>query len=239
MGQRVSAVRQAQEAKRKSQYPKRRVCTICGEPFYVDWPRRDRKTCSDECWRQAGVRAKRGPLNPGWKGGGPSQPAWREAKEKRCRNCGKPGRMFLHHVIYEQHVRAKGGNAFDPRDSLTLCFQCHMAHHHGADNRIPVSKLRPENLEFACDLLGVTARDYFVRYYDVDVLIDVLMGDVMSRWVSLSDEEVRVLWDGLTMDDGIRYGVEATDQPTYTLVRELARESVRRRLDLPTADDYS
>lgn len=51
-----------------------------------------------------------------------------------------------------------------------------------------------------------------------------------QRWSSLTNDELVVLWDALTMDDGIRYGIEEDDQPTHGLATELHAEADRRGL---------
>lgn len=69
-----------------------------------------------------------------------------------------------HHVVYEQHVKDKGGSPKDPRNALALCLDCHFAHHKALP-RIPTECLRDENIEFAFELLGLAAPYYFERYY--------------------------------------------------------------------------
>lgn len=69
-----------------------------------------------------------------------------------------------HHVIYEQHVKDRGGSTKDSRNALALCMDCHFAHHK-ASKRIPTECLREENIEFAFELLGLAAPYYFERYY--------------------------------------------------------------------------
>jgi hypothetical protein len=143
-----------------------RTCTICGVEF--EHPaQRARKTCSTKCRNEAVARAKQAGKNPNYKGahGHPTR-AWRAAKESRCRICRSNRGLTQHHVVYEQHVRKRGGFPWDPDDSLTVCFDCHNGHHHSADRRIHVRHLRYENIRFAVALLGDYAADYFIRYYD-------------------------------------------------------------------------
>lgn len=141
------------------------TCAICKADFEsVGRPRR--RTCGPRCSRELRRRNKLGAKNPMYRNASGRQERWREAREEACRCCGSRTRLTLHHVVYEQHVRRAGGDPFDPDDSLTVCFSCHMAHHHGVDRRIRVSQLRPENLAFARALFGEYADDYIARYYD-------------------------------------------------------------------------
>jgi hypothetical protein len=143
-------------------------CAICGEAFERP-PRTLRKTCSAACKRELLRQSKLGRNNPSWTGRQHAgDKRWVAALADCCALCGSSRRLQRHHVIYEQHVRRRGGDCFHPDDCLTLCFNCHVAHHRGRGGRIRVSQLRPENIEFACALLGAYARDYFVRYYDLD-----------------------------------------------------------------------
>lgn len=52
-----------------------------------------------------------------------------------------------------------------------------------------------------------------------------------STWRAFTDEEIRVIFDALTSDDGIRYGVERNDQPTYGLVCSLIEAARMRGFD--------
>lgn len=52
----------------------------------------------------------------------------------------------------------------------------------------------------------------------------------IERWAPFSDEEVLEIWEGLTMDDGIRYGIPETDEPTWRMARELEQELRARAL---------
>jgi hypothetical protein len=133
-----------------------RTCEVCGGTFHNSDNRT--KTCGKRpCVVEIKARSKRG-----------KRYLWEASREICCRICGSSHRLNIHHVVYEQHVRREGGNTLDPDNGLTLCFTCHMKHHHGADDRIAVSQLREENVDFAFDLLGPAAYDYFIRYYDND-----------------------------------------------------------------------
>lgn len=90
---------------------------------------------------------------------------WSKGKAKRCEVCGNPRGLSNHHTVYEQHVRAEGGDISDPANALTVCVDCHMNHHAGAQ-RLKVGLLRESNFAFAWELLGDAAVDYFRRYYD-------------------------------------------------------------------------
>jgi len=140
------------------------ICAVCGAEYAHR--NRTRKTCSPKCEATLRTRVKTGRLNPQYSTGlGEDRRRWRSGLEERCRLCGGSTRLTSHHVVYEQHVRRMRGDTFDPANSLTVCFGCHMGHHHGADRRIRIDQLRPENLEFAQTLLGAWATDYLARYY--------------------------------------------------------------------------
>ena len=47
----------------------------------------------------------------------------------RCRECGKPGRLEVHHRV----PLARGGAALDPDNLLTLCACCHKRQHTDPD----------------------------------------------------------------------------------------------------------
>ena len=47
----------------------------------------------------------------------------------RCRDCGRAGRLEVHHLVA---VR-RGGAKLDPGNLLTLCFRCHRDRHARAD----------------------------------------------------------------------------------------------------------
>lgn len=94
--------------------------------------------------------------------------AWHHAtvRDRRCACCGKRGHVHGHHVILARHVRQRGGDVWDLRNRLSLGDDCHLNHHHGgARQKIPQSALRPENVEFARELLGVDAQDYLDKHY--------------------------------------------------------------------------
>jgi hypothetical protein len=140
----------------------KRLCRICGTTFVSDHG--PKLTCSAKCATEAQRRSKLGRRNPNWRSGICSREGWFSAKETACRQCGSTYRLHLHHVVYAQHVRQRRGDVADPANALTLCFDCHMAHH-GGSARVSISRLRPENFLFAMRLLRDSAPDYFRRYY--------------------------------------------------------------------------
>lgn len=142
-----------------------RKCKACGAPFDSDTRSRNAKTCSPRCENEAKRAGKLGSENPMYQNGLKSE-RWRTSREGRCRCCGGGGRLVLHHVVYEQHVRKAGGDVSDPDNSLTLCQVCHFEHHSASDDRIRLDQLRDENRRFAEHLLGAYAQDYLRRYYD-------------------------------------------------------------------------
>lgn len=50
-----------------------------------------------------------------------------------------------------------------------------------------------------------------------------------TRFVAFSAAELAELWDGLTMDDGLRYGL-SRDDPAYWLAQEIYDEAAQRGL---------
>ena len=93
-----------------------------------------------------------------------------QSGQDRCQMPGCPDPFVLanqHHVIYEQHVRAAGGDRFDSANALRLCASCH-ASHHRRGRPVPLTALRDENFEFAFALLGPAAFDYLKRRYAGD-----------------------------------------------------------------------
>lgn len=90
---------------------------------------------------------------------------WAQGAKTICARCGARRGLEQHHVVYAQHVRRAGGDAFDPANSLTLCRACHANHHAGA-HRLAHECLSEANLAFAEKLLGAERmRDYLARRY--------------------------------------------------------------------------
>jgi hypothetical protein len=86
----------------------------------------------------------------------------------RCENCRRRRWKQRHHVVLEQHVRAEGGDPWDPRNRMLLCLPCHEAHT-AAVWRVRFDRLRDETLDFAAELFGSAGRAalYFARYYTI------------------------------------------------------------------------
>lgn len=94
-----------------------------------------------------------------------------EARWQRvCAVCQKPGRFVAHHVVYEQHLRnwygLRGNALFDTRNALGTHSSCHTGKQHSGSQRIKTRDLRDENIEYAFELMGVRAYNYFERFYD-------------------------------------------------------------------------
>lgn len=114
---------------------------------------------------------KRSPLvikPPVDRSGEPGYRAWHQRQFGRCRCCGKPGLLVRHHCVLEQHIRAIGGDPWDLRNGLLLgagySCRCHRDHH-AACRRLPASKLPPEAIEFAIELLGAEQADAYIETY--------------------------------------------------------------------------
>lgn len=152
-----------------SRKPETRSCKVCGEQF-VTVPSRSKRTCSRECANAAKAAAKIGARNPHFKGAESvklQEANWHGTKAVSCARCGVGNALHLHHVIYRQEVRRRGGWVFDPRDGLTLCVACHTSHHKNLrENTLPLVLLRDENYEFAAELMGPgAAYEYLRRRY--------------------------------------------------------------------------
>lgn len=103
-----------------------------------------------------------------------------EARWQRvCANCGATGSFHAHHVIDKQTLRRKLGcgkrdpRLYDTRNSLRLCEglngpRCHMNSEWGGVSRVkvPTSRLRDANIEYAFEILGAYAADYLRHEYD-------------------------------------------------------------------------
>jgi hypothetical protein len=100
----------------------------------------------------------------------PGRDAWKKARYGRCEICGAFGRLVLHHVVYEQHVRKHGGDPWDLRNSLKVgafgVCDCHERQHNAAQ-RIELRAISDEALDYAIELLGTyVAALYFSSRYD-------------------------------------------------------------------------
>lgn len=91
---------------------------------------------------------------------------WHARTFGRCAVCGRPGLLVRHHVVLEQHLRARGRSAWDLRNALLLGAHCpcHRRHHQAA-SRIPISTVPDEAIAFCADVLGPGAGAYLSRYY--------------------------------------------------------------------------
>lgn len=157
-------------------------CTVCGTSIDPGNPSKPRKTCGrPECRNEAIARAKRGASNPNWLPITAAQ-RWHLQKERSCRRCGRRRRLQLHHVVYAQHVRRERGDTYDPRDSLTLCLECHVSYHKGGPLRLPLNLLRDENFEFARELFGPGAAYEYLRrrYGGADPRLDALLAETTA-----------------------------------------------------------
>lgn len=166
-------------------------CKHCSQPFLVlKHQAETKKFCSLAC-RNAGhtvpehgrrksievTKRRTGKANPAYKHGGRAGYRDREGERRfqsgqsscqhpKCK--GGAHTLHQHHVVYKQHVRAEGGDIWDGRNAIALCNSCHTSHHQRG-RPLPVSAFRPENLEFAVELLGVDrAAAYIERRYRID-----------------------------------------------------------------------
>lgn len=137
-------------------YPTRTAvtCRVCGTVFEVSPSRVGiRRSCSVECARKlrrrTGQRAK--------------ERRWYATASPRCVLCGTgSGRFHLHHICYVQHVRRERGDVWDPRNALTLCVDCHSAHH-SRKRILPLGLLPDAALEFAAETFGGPAAYVYLR----------------------------------------------------------------------------
>jgi hypothetical protein len=152
-------------------------CKVCGVEFRREPPGR-KLTCSVECTNAAKSIAKSGARNPNFLGENKQALRWASQRDVACVSCGAPDRLQLHHVVYAQEVRRRGGDAFDPRDSLTLCLPCHTRHHRLLkEQTVDLKVLRDVNYEFAVELMGLgPAYEYLRRRYcGTDERLDALL----------------------------------------------------------------
>jgi hypothetical protein len=128
------------------------------------WQDRSRRRAIERVREEAGRLGRKRNRNTGTRAR-----QWAAAKAAACRCCGRRHGLQLHHVVYEQHVRAESGDLRDPRNSLTTCAQCHVSHHGGGRAVMPLTALRSANFEFARELLGPgAAYEYLRRRYAGD-----------------------------------------------------------------------
>lgn len=117
----------------------------CGEKFYRNpaYIKKDEGRelfCSTSCWRESDIftkmredlsRDRKGSRNPGYNSGRRVNvhiTGWsvRHKGEDCCRNCGKMGKLHLHHII--PRGKWKSGEA-DLRNGVPLCHDCHFGWH--------------------------------------------------------------------------------------------------------------
>lgn len=172
------------------------TCEVCGDTWKLSPSHaKGRRTCSIACYRilkrrEAGelAEARQGAKNPNWRNGARSdvrdragERRWYAALGVRCAMCGPSTyRMALHHICYAQHVRAEGGDRWDPRNALTLCASCHAKHHHGTP--VALALLPDAAFAFVAELLGPDkAYNYLARRYaGEDARLDALLGAVAA-----------------------------------------------------------
>jgi hypothetical protein len=82
----------------------------------------------------------------------------------RCRMCLTRRAVHSHHVVYEAELRRRGLPKYDYANLMALDFDCHLSHHNGSQ-RIPLSLLSDENLDYAFNILGAYAYDWLGRRY--------------------------------------------------------------------------
>lgn len=147
-------------------------------------PRLDLAVKRSPLKRKKGLTRKASQLSPGRPGSGagtrsgpkrstvdrttePGREEWKTTRRGRCAICGRSQLILRHHVVYEQHVRAAGGDPWDLRNAMDVgafC-RCH-ANHHSAVERIPMRLVPDAAADFAMDLFGFArAAVYFARYY--------------------------------------------------------------------------
>lgn len=72
----------------------------------------------------------------------------------------------MHHAVYAQEIRRRGGKVKDKRNLVPLEFDCHLGHHSGA-KRLRLHMLPDSVYEFAEELMGAgAAYEYLRRRYD-------------------------------------------------------------------------
>lgn len=136
------------------------------------------KACSPQCradLKRRGNGDRRGRRNPAYKKG--DRVGWHEwiaTREDLCAVCGRSrtgvgkknsGRLEIHHAIYDQHIRAAGGNRYDTRAGMTVCARCHKRHHLRSVV-IPLVVVPDAVFGFASELFGAEgAYEYLRRYY--------------------------------------------------------------------------
>lgn len=82
----------------------------------------------------------------------------------RCANCTARADE-LHHIVYRQELRRRGGDWDDRANLVPLCEGCH-ARHHSRTEVLPTRILPDSVFPFARDLMGAgAAYEYLTRRY--------------------------------------------------------------------------
>ena len=117
-----------------------RYCRACRQQF-EDYPERNKKYCSRECYNRAISLRQRGSNSHFWKGGKtqgrarmrqhPLYREWRRSVFERdnytCQECQvRGGRLAAHHVV---PVSVNPRKALRVSNGLTLCWECHKSAH--------------------------------------------------------------------------------------------------------------
>lgn len=85
--------------------------------------------------------------------------------QRVCAVTGSNGAWDAHHVIEAQELRRRGGDdLWNTRNALRLARRVH-ERHTTATELVPLKALTDENLEFAVDLMGLSAYVYLTRHY--------------------------------------------------------------------------
>lgn len=89
-----------------------------------------------------------------------------EARKQRvCAVTNKPGPFDPHHVVEQQWLKREGLPLDDRRNALRLNPDIH-ANHTVAAKKVPATCLLDCNIEYAFEVMGVRAKDYFDRKYE-------------------------------------------------------------------------
>jgi hypothetical protein len=97
-------------------------------------------------------------------------------RQERCIACQKPAKQ-LHHVVYQQHLRAILADSTDRRSVVPVCLSCH-ARHHGRQAPIPLAALPDYSYRHALEVFGDAGRAYEYlrrRYGGSDLRLDALL----------------------------------------------------------------
>lgn len=89
------------------------------------------------------------------------------ASQMVCAVTGKPGPWHPHHVVYQQELSRLGVGLWHPDNALRVLILVH-GRHHNAFERIPLLKLRDENIAYAFSIMGARADNWLRRRYSGD-----------------------------------------------------------------------